>query len=368
MDIPNFELLDWLLEGKKHMKYNLASSEIKGVALDELNDFSGLEIPRDFDLGKNDHFGHGELKNVLSSIYGCTPENIVTSTGGSEANFLVYLSHVKSGDHVIVESPGYEPMWRVPEMLGCEKRTWNRTFQSGFKLNLESLEKLMDEKTSLVVITNLHNPSGVYASPEDIAKAADMAGYFGAKLLIDEIFLEGCLSQATSSADMKNVIITSSMTKVFGLGGLRTGWIIASEEVSRKCQKAKAMVSGTSPFISEYVNATALLKARDWLIQRFKGIAKRNMGIISKWVEECKHLEWVEPAGGIFCFPRLLKPLDSLTLCKKALIDGGVLISPGSMFGLEGHFRLTCVFDDPPVLEKGLEALGNVLDSFTPDI
>ena len=362
MKIPPFELLDWMLENEKNSKYDFGISNIPGLSFSELQKLSDYEIPSDFDLGKNDHFGEENLRKVLAEIYNWDPDNIVTATGGSEANFLAYLATIEAGDEVIVENPGYEPMYRVPAMLGGKIIKWERKFNDDFRLDLDELKELISQRTKLIVLTNLHNPSGVLTPRKTMEAVAEIAEDIGASVLIDEMFLDASNTPSSSAAGIEGIIVTCSVTKLYGLGGFRTGWIIADQEITKLCQKAKSMASAASPYLSEKITASVLSTAQDKLLDRFKGIANRNMAIVKDWMRERNEiLEYVSPEGGIMCFPRYSLHMDSVTLGRELLDKTGVLISPGKYFGLDGYFRLTAV-DPKEQLIAGLKALGEGLD------
>ncbi len=362
MKIPPFELLDWLLENEKDARYDFGISNIPGLLFSELQELTGYEIPADFDLGKNDHFGEENLREALAGIYKWDSDNIVTATGGSEANFLAYLATIEAGDEVIVENPGYEPMYRVPAMLGGKIEKWERKFDDDFQLDLDELNEIISPSKKLIVLTNLHNPSGVLTSRKTMEAVAGIARDNRAHVLIDEMFLDASNFPCSSAAGIEGIIVTCSVTKLYGLGGFRTGWIIAEKETAKLCQQAKSMASAASPYISEVISKSVVLTAREKLLERFKNIANRNMAIVKNWMDERKDImNYVSPAGGIMCFPRYSLEIDSVTLCRKLLDKTGVLISPGKYFGLDGHFRLTAV---GPVNEvkAGLAALGEGLN------
>jgi len=179
--------------------------------------------------------------------------------------------------------------------------------------------------------------------------------------LVDEIFLDGAATPQTSAYGLPNVIITGSMTKIYGLGGQRTGWIIAPPEIAAKCQYAKAHTTASSSYVGEVMNAYALLKARKRLVRRFHRLAKPNFEIIREWMTaNADIVEWVVPDGGIMCFPRYKLELSSKALCQKLLDDHRILVIPGDYFGLDGHIRLsyTC---SKGALKRGLDALAGAL-------
>ena len=231
-----------------------------------------------------------------------------------------------------------------------------------FQLHPKSLEAAITDKTKLIVLTNPHNPSGVVADRElEIRKAAEIAQAKGIYILIDEIFLDGTFAPQTSGYGLPNIIITNTMSKVYGLGGQRTGWIIAPPEIATNCQYAKAHTNAASSYAGELMNVHALRNARELLVKRFNNLSISNFQIVRTWMETNKDiLEWVIPHGGIMCFPRYKLKMSSIDLCHKLLDDHGVMLNPGEYFDMDGHIRLTYACSED-VLRKGLEALGNGL-------
>jgi len=362
MKIPRIELFEWLQNNHQRAEHVLALSKMKGLSKREYHELVNYDLEPELDLGRGDPRGAYEFKQILKEIYGCSIYNIVTTSGGTQANFLVFLATLNKNDDFIIEQPGYQPMWLTPEMIGARMIPWLRRFEDGFRLDVDALEALITDRTKLIVLTNPHNPTGVVADRElEIKKIAEMAQAKGIYVLIDEIFLDGADKPQISAYGLPNVIITSSMTKVYGLGGQRTGWIIAPPEIVSQCQYAKTHANGSTSYVGELMNAYALRNARKLLIQRFNKLSMSNFQILSEWMEANQDIvEWVLPHGGIMCFPRYRVNMSSIELCQKLLDDHGVMVIPGEYFNMDGHIRL-CYTCSEDVLTSGLNALGNGL-------
>lgn len=178
-----------------------------------------------------------------------------------------------------------------------------------------------------------------------------------AYILVDEIFLDGSFTPQSSSFGLKNVIVTSSPTKIYGIGGLHTGWIIAPKEIADKCQTLKAHVTGASSYISEMMTAHLMKNARASLIERFHKRSKTNLESLAKRLDaHSEWFEWIRPDGGILCFPRFLMKCSSLELCKHLLETQNVLVNPGVLFNQEGFIRISYGCDSP-LFEEALDAL-----------
>lgn len=368
MKIPHIELFDWLQNNAQRAEHVLAFSKMKGLSKREYDELVHYELEPELDLGRGDPRGANEFKQILKEIYGCGIYNIVTTSGGTQANFLVFLATLNKGDEFIIEQPGYQPMWLTPEMLGAKKVPWLRQFENGFRLDVGALESLITDRTKLIVITNPHNPTGVVADRElEIKKIAEIAQAKGIYVLIDEIFLDGADKPQVSAYGLPNVIITSSMTKVYGLGGQRTGWIIAPPEIVSQCQNAKVHANGSSSYVGELMNAYALRNARNLLVQRFNKLSISNFQVLTNWMEANQDIvEWVLPHGGIMCFPRYRLAMSSIELCQKLLDDHGVMVIPGEYFNMDGHIRL-CYTCSEEELVSGLNVLGKGLRALASD-
>jgi aspartate/methionine/tyrosine aminotransferase len=367
MQAPRIDLFEWLIQNAPKASYNLAFSNIHGVTVGEYQALCHFSLPDDFDLGPNAQYGASVLKDVLCSMYRCSTGNIVTTTGASEANFLVFSSLLTQGDEFIVEQPGYQPMWSTPEMLGARKISWQRRYENRFSLDVDSLQSLFTKKTKMVVITNLHNPSGIFTNQDTIQTVAEIAQDHGAYVLIDEIFLDGSFLPRSSSFGIPNVIVTSSATKIYWLGGLNSGWVVAPKEVAEKCQKLKAHTTGAAAYTSEVLTAALLRKARMELLRRFQERAKTNYEFLKSWVTRNNEiLEWVEPDGGILCFLKYSVKAPSVKLCSYLCDTQKVLVNPGTFFGQDGFLRVS-YGGDLPVLRNALDALERGLRNFKDD-
>ena len=360
--IPPIELFEWLQNNHERAEYVLAFSKMKGLSKGEYDELVQYDLKPELDLGRGDPRGAYEFKQILMEIYGCGIDNIVTTSGGTQANFLVFLATLQKKDKFIIEQPGYQPMWLTPQMLGGRKIPWLRRFEDDFRLDVDALKNLITNRTKLIVLTNPHNPTGVVADRKfEIKKIAEIAQAKGIYVLIDEIFLDGTDVPQVSAYGLPNVIITSSMTKVYGLGGQRTGWIIAPPEIAAQCQIAKVHANGSTSYVGELMNAYALRNARKLLMQRFTKLSLSNFQVLSKWMDANQDIvEWVRPHGGIMCFPKYRVNMSSIELCHKLLDDHGVMVNPGEYFNMDGHIRL-CYTCEEDVLRGGLNALGKGL-------
>ncbi|MEM0492540.1 MAG: aminotransferase class I/II-fold pyridoxal phosphate-dependent enzyme [Candidatus Thermoplasmatota archaeon] len=359
--ISKLSLFEWLLTQRNNAEYILGFSDADGLTLSEYYQLTEFKVPPDFNLGVNHLYGSEELKKVLSEMYHCEPNNIVITSGCTEANFLVFFALLNRGDEVIVEQPGYQPLFVTPEVLGARLVFWPRLFNNGFKLDVNGLHSLVTPQSRLVVFTNLHNPSGVLTDIVTVKAVSEIASSKGLYVLVDETFLDGAFNTPQSAFGLPNTIITSGISKVYGLGGLRVGWIIAPEEIATLCQEAKAHVTAGVSALSEVFSAQFLSIAKSDYLRRLHRHSEENLQILSKWFSDNQELvEWVKPDGGLFCFPRYKIPVSSLDLCRRLISDVRVMVDPGFFFNMEGFFRLGFICEQEAlagglsVLSKGL--------------
>lgn len=364
MNIANIDIFHWLLSHYKKASYSLAFSNSFQMNFEEYQKYTNFSIPNDMILSYNNEDLSKEFKELLASKYKAESENVVLTTGGAEANFLVFLSLLNHGDEVLVETPVYSPLRLTPTMIGMKVGFLERSYENKFQFDINSFQDRITNKTKLVVLTNLHNPSGVYTNRKDLIKIAEIAQEKNIHILIDEIFLDGCFLDYKTAYGLPNVIITSSVTKIYGLGGLRCGWIIAPKNIALKCNVAKSHTNTAISDVSLLMISHAFKDAYDQLINRFITLAKPNEEIINRWMKNNAHLlEYVPPSGGIICFPKYHSNISSVDLCTRLLKKYKILVCPGQLFNYEGHFRLSyniekqALQEGLELLEQGLEAL-----------
>jgi len=344
---------------KRHEKarWDLTGSNLLPCSLDDLPGArEAMELH-----GRNDD-GWPPLVDAIASWYGVARERVATAPGASGANFLALAALVRPGDTVLVEWPGYDPHAGAARLLGADVRTFERGWDQRFELDPDRVEAALTEGTRAIVLTNLHNPSGAYATPESLAHVGALARAVGAKVVVDEVYLDAADAvDSTPAARRDDVFVsTNSLTKSFGLSGLRVGWILADPETVERMLRVRDVVDAVGSVPSETL-ATLAFGHLDDLLERARGILARGGTLLRDFVEGREELEWVPPMGGAVGFPRLAEADDAEPLVDAAARDYGVGVTPGRLFGEPAHFRVA-VAGEPSVLEEGLEALGRALD------
>ncbi len=347
--------MEWV-KLRPRAKYEISGSGVIPVHIDELPEARETLDINDFNL-----YGYRPLVQQIASRYQVAPEQVVTTQGTSMANYLACAAVLRAGDEVLIESPAYEPLLDVPELLGARITRFRRPFKQGFRIDLDHLAERITRKTRLIILTNMHNPSGVLEPNETLAEVGRLADKVGAFVLVDEVYLDFLFDQRPKSAVHlgPNFLITSSLTKVYGLDGLRCGWILASPKLAKTIWRLQDFFGVNGAIPAEKVS-TAAFEHLDRLAARTRRIIEANRPLIDGFMESAgEHLTWVKPAGGPVCFPRLMT--GSATEFAEKLRSGyEVGVIPGHYFEMSKHFRLG--FGGPTdVLRDGLERLSQAL-------
>ena len=204
-------------------KYNLAASGIESYPLAELP--VGLE---DLEINGNDTYGYAPLNQRLARLNAVPPECVVAAAGTSMANHLAMAATVEPGDDVLIEYPTYEAVVSVAQYLGANVRYFQRRMEEGFRIDPHQIERQMTPRTKLIVITNLHNPTGAFVDEPALRALGDIAKHADARVLVDEVYLETLYEHRPQPALHlgEQFLVTSSLSKAYGLSGLRCGWVL----------------------------------------------------------------------------------------------------------------------------------------------
>jgi len=365
--IEPFGLERWMTTYETRVKYDIAESGILPLTIDELLSFAPpgeragtLEGLLHLPLGYSEARGTLELRRLLAGTYvGCDPDNILVTTGAIEANFLVFNVLLAAGDHVIAPYPAYQQLYSVPRALGCEVSLWKVGPDSGYRYHLDELKRLVTAKTRLIVVNTPHNPSGAMLSTEELRRVYALAESVGATVLCDEAYrwltIPGGERFAPPMFDLgPRGISVGTVSKPFGLPGLRIGWIAAAREVVDACWGMRDYVS-LSPGRLNDALACLAIRHRDGIIERNDGIIAANLARMSAWI--AKHegvLSWRAPRGGLLALLRYSYPIPSLDLANKLAEEYSVMLAPGSVFGYENHLRIG-IGQRPSIFAEGLE-------------
>ena len=327
--------MEWV-KTRRRANYEIGGSGVIPVHIDELP-----EARESLDLNDFNLYGYRPLLNELAARYQVDPDQVVTAPGTSMANYLAVASLVKAGDEVLIEGPAYEPLVDVPRLLGCRICRFKRRFENGFRIDTKELASKFTEHTRLVILSNLHNPSGHRASEQELAEVGEIARNHGAFVLVDEVYMDFLFEgRPLSSVHLgANFVMTCSLTKAYGLDGLRCGWAIGNSDVAKAMWRLQDFFGVNGAIPAEKTSVVALQRLERF-VERTRAIMASNRPLVDRFMEQHReYLEWVPPDAGPVCFPRLRAgSAESLCETLREKFDVGVI--PGHFFGMPEHFRI----------------------------
>ncbi|MEO5894417.1 MAG: aminotransferase class I/II-fold pyridoxal phosphate-dependent enzyme [Vicinamibacterales bacterium] len=309
--------------------------------------------------GNNDN-GYAPLMGAIAARYGVTPSQVTTAQGTSGANFLVCAAMLERGDEVLVETPGYDPLLGASRLLGANIRRFQRTFEDGWALEPARVEAAMTPRIRLIIITSPHNPTGTLADVEALRAVGRIAEKAGAHVLVDEVYLDASGSDASVAASLGDAFITTcSLTKSYGLSGLRSGWVLSSEAVAARLRRARDVIDGTGAIVTERLSVLAF-RHLDRLIARTRELLDVNTVLVRDFLHSRPELEFVYPAGGTVVFPRLRGVENTDRFAERLMTERETAVVPGRFFDAPEHFRIGFGGETEP-LRGGLAALATAL-------
>ena len=358
MKFTNLEYLNWARWGSEFgVKYPLFESGIKSL---NINDFKKLGLKlNDIETAGTvrDHHGMIKLKSAIADYYKVSPKNITLTAGASMAMFLAWCGLLDKGDEVIIELPCYEPILKGAQALGAKVKRLPRRFDNKFQPDIADVKKLLTKRTKAVYLTNLHNPSGIRLDSKLILEIAKEADKVGAYVVINEIYLDYLLDKTPPTAFTlaNNIITMSSLTKVYGLGWIRAGWILANEKLTEQLHYIVDYFTGELSYPSETIALFAFKNIRR-IRENTGKVVNTNLPIISDFIDSQDLIKWVKPDSGIISFPKLPAGVNAIELVNLLKRKYDTLVVPGEFFESPGYIRLG--FGCPePTLREGLRRL-----------
>jgi len=360
---PELAYIDWA-KALPRVEVNLARS---GVALcpSSLLRLTASDLVATLPV----KYGYAPLREAIAARYDTRLDQAFAVSGGTTyASWLACLAVLDGcgpGTEVIVERPTYEPLLKIPRALGYRVRRLDRRFEEGYAVDLDRFASLVTAKTRLAVVTNLHNPSGARIPMATLRAMAAMLARVKAYLLVDEVYLE-CLFRSRPESCVHagpNVLTTNSLTKAYGLDGLRAGWILGPSAMILGAQRISDLMTNNSVAAGERMALAAFRRHRD-IDRRAHGILDPNLARVRAFFAREPRLRVVMPEGGNVVFPRLPAAIDSDRLVRHLVKSASTLVVPGRFFEAPRHIRVSfgC---SPPLLGRGLANLSRALDDLS---
>jgi aspartate/methionine/tyrosine aminotransferase len=339
------------------VKYDLALSGILNLPFAELD--AKIE---DIDLNGDNSYGYRPLVDALAAHCQVDHDSVVTISGGtSMANHLAMAAAIEHGDEVLIEEPTYEPLLALADYFDAKIKRFPRSFENDFRVDVDLLATQITSRTKLIVLTNLHNPSSALIDEDTLRRIGDLASKVGARVLVDEVYLEAIFEAAPRSCVHlgPQFISTSSLTKGYGLSGLRCGWILAEPQLAQRMRLLHDVFGAVGPHPAETLSVLALTKLPRF-IARAKEILETNRAALNDFLDSREELKAVRTDRGTTSFPLLLKGrVDDLWTLLNDKYDTAFV--PGRFFESPQHIRIgMCA--EPGLFREGVKRLGMALD------
>jgi aspartate/methionine/tyrosine aminotransferase len=345
---------------KSHAKFNLATSGVANYPLAKLNvRIEDLEI-----TGSGGRYGYGPLQERLAKHCEVPEECVVAAIGTSMSNFLAYCGTLNAGDDIILEHPAYGPMVEAAEFLGANIVPLHRRFENAFAIDPADVQRAITPRTRLISLTNLHNPSGAFLTTETLRAIGKIAESAGAHVMVDEVYLDMLFDPAVRSSFHLGgpFIATSSLTKVYGLSGIRCGWILAPKELAQRIFRINDLFGNVNAYPAELLSVIAFDHFAE-IRARAKALLSANRALLNQFLASRTDIEFVPPAAGTVVFPRLKKgnTEDFIKLLREKYETSVV---PGRFFDMPQHFRVG-VGGETEEVRAALAQLAAGLDDFS---
>jgi aspartate/methionine/tyrosine aminotransferase len=326
--LPSMHYLPWAIEHMARARLDLATSGVPMVPVEELG-----AVPHVSEWRALDFFGER-----VAERYAVPVAEVVPALGAAGGITLLMQALVGPGDEVVVEHPVYEPLLSAIETRGAVARPFDRGPEVGWRVTVEAVEAALGARTRVVMLSNPHNPSGVAHGDDELRPLADLLARRGIELVVDEVYRELADPRGTARKLGDHVSVTSSLTKCFGLGWARAGWVIARPEVVARLRVATLTLCGVLPATVGAYGAAGMERA-DLLLARARGVIDVNALRMRAFVNGSRWLRWTAPHPALpFGFVEQVDGGDASALAEE-LRAAGVLVVPGRFFGVPGGFR-----------------------------
>ncbi|MFM9841070.1 MAG: aminotransferase class I/II-fold pyridoxal phosphate-dependent enzyme [Cyclobacteriaceae bacterium] len=348
--------------GYSNIKYNLTESSVTDQVLDGNFDLKNIL------LSYSDHIGKPELRKLIASeTRFLGQDNVLLTPSAATALFIIHTTLLEKGSHLIVVRPNYATNIETPKAIGCQIDYIDVKFENGFKTDWDKLESMIRPDTKLISLTHPHNPTGVCMNKEDFVRLNKIAVQHNAHILVDETYRElNRIELFPYAADLNRKIISvSSMSKAYGLPGIRIGWILSQDRLLlEKFLAAKEQIIICNSIVDEEI-AFQCYKNKRSLLKQIEKTSLENFNIVKKWMSDQSHLEWVEPSGGVVCFPRIKEELklDYKKFYRDLNETFGTYVGPGHWFDqAANYFRVGFGYPLKEELQTGLENITNAIN------
>jgi len=375
MRLETFALERFQSIWENRVAWNVSESGVQPLRVSELVDTTALhDALLEQELGYPQTNGTADLRETIAGMYpGATADHVQVTNGGSEANCVLLMRLVEPGDEVVFLTPNYMQASGLSRGLGAVVRPWwlRPVGQAGapdrrWAADLDELQELVTSKTRAILLCNPNNPTGARLDDRTLDGVCRIASGVGAWVIDDEIY-RGAEREADDTPTVwgryERAVVTSGLSKAYGLPGLRIGWVVAPPELVADLWSIHDYTTIAPGGINDRLARIALEPARRAvLIARTRGIIRANYPLVRRWIERQNGLSHIAPEAGAIVFVRHTHPLRSSDLTERLRAEQSVLVAPGDFFDMDGYFRIG-FGSDPKHLESALSLIGEFLSS-----
>ena len=367
MRIAPFQMERWQSTYEHRVRYNLSESGVHPLSVSELLELAGRgEGVDDIRLGYGQSNGSDELRELIAADYpGATEASVLATTGGAEANFVSFWHLFEEGGTVAVVLPTYAQVPGLVESFGGCIAPVPLLEEEGWQPDLDALADALASGARCVLVTNPNNPTGASLTARSMSGIADLTERHGAWILADEVYAGAELGEQRTPSFWgchERVLVTNSLSKAYGLPGLRLGWIVGPPSTVAQLWGRTDYTTITPASLSDALGRVALEPdTRARLRERTRGIVRGNLAMLEAWMnDQGGRFHYRAPDAGAICFARYDAEIGSTELAEKLRVDQDVLVVPGDHFARDHHIRLG--YGIPEVELR--EALDRVRDTF----
>ena len=362
MKFPTFDMERMQSTWEHRIKYDLSESGVEAMTLEE-----AARDPRELmrtRIGYAEGVGREGTRNRVANFHsGASIENVLITTGTSEANYLAITTLVSPGDEVVIVMPNYMQLHGLATALGARVReVWLRE-ERAWTLDVDALATAVNAKTKLICVCTPNNPTGQALTRTDIARVVEIAARHGAWIISDEVYRGAELDSVESASFAgrgERVMVTGGLSKVYGLPGLRIGWLVAPAERVKAALELKDYTTIAPATLSDLL-AEIALERRDELLKRARYLLGERWPSLENWAaSHARQLHWTPPQAGAICFFSYQFPIESMAFVDRLIRDYSTMVVPGVHFRAERHLRVGFGME-PRLLHAGLAAIDRLL-------
>jgi aspartate/methionine/tyrosine aminotransferase len=371
MKIDTFELERTQSLWENIVDYNLTDTGVHPFNLNELLNAKEIKKLLSLRMGYGYTNGSEELRDSICRFYpGTDRDNILVTNGTAEANFLSMWSHLEKGDEVVIMLPNYMQNWGICRALGVETKPFQLKEDLQWGVDIDEIRCLVSRKTKMIILCNPNNPTGSVMSEEEMNQIVEMAREADSWIFADEIYRSAALDgseQPSFWGKYDKVLVSSGMSKAFGLPGLRIGWIVGSKEIIADLWEYHDYTTIAAGILSNFISTIALKPENlNKILKRSREILNNNLAILMEWVNKYgETFKLIPPRAGGMAFIRYNLDMGSTELCTKLREKKSVFIVSGDCFGLDNFIRLG-FGGEPDYLQRGLHLIDEFLYELNP--